>query len=83
MKAAIISFISAMGLFNISLLFKGLNDVFKTDTSWISDEASEILGNPKDKEEIEKAVSELKKSENSQSQSVTLSDGRTINIRIG
>lgn len=83
MKATIISFISAMGLFNISLLFKGLNDVFKTDTSWISDEANKILGNPKDKEEIEKAVSELKKSENSESQSVTLSDGRTINIRIG
>lgn len=81
MKATIINtFISAIGLLNISFLFKGLNDAFGTDASWISKEGENILNNPEDKRKVEEAVSELKKG--NAIEPVQLSDGRIINIRI-
>ena len=71
-----------IGLLNVSILFKGLDEAFKTETSWLSDEGSEILNNPEDKSIVEDAINKLNKGETA-TESVTLSTGRTINIRIG
>lgn len=82
MKTSIINFVSAIGILNISILFKGLSDAFGTDSSWISQEGGEILNNPLDKEEVEKAISDLKKGNPGESKEVKLSNGKVINIRI-
>ncbi|MGP1500307.1 MAG: hypothetical protein ACTTJM_00780 [Bergeyella cardium] len=80
MKSNIIHIVNALGLLNFSILFKGLNDVFGTDSSWISKEGNDILNNPEDKKKVENAVSELKKG--NFVEPIKLSNGKTINIRI-
>ena len=82
MKASIMHIINAIGILNISLLFKGFNDAFKTDSSWISDEGIEILNNPEDREKVEEAIKKLKENKDHDFEKVELSSGKTINIRI-
>lgn len=80
MKNHLINILSTLSLFNISIIFKGLNDAFNTDSSWISEEANEILKNPEDLKKLEDAVEKLKRGETIEP--LQLSSGKTINIGI-
>lgn len=80
MKDRLTNILNNSHFFNYSIIFKGLTDAFGTESSWISDEANEILKNPEDSKKLEDAVDRLKKGE--KVEPLELSNGKTINVGI-
>lgn len=80
MKNYIINALGTLSLFNFSVVFRGLNDAFNTESSWISEEANEIMKNPEDRKKVEDAIEDLKQGKDVEP--LELSNGKVINIGI-